>query len=133
SVPPYRRSVILRETRIVNRTVPVHGRLAVNPGISPAYVARVSGASVATYRVRPRVFASTQGVSGAVQINRDELRRPSPGGPPGRPGGPERPGITPPPRLPPVSIERTTTVIPPSASVTAPQPLGRNEPGRLGA
>jgi uncharacterized protein DUF6600 len=133
-VPVYRRSVILRTTNIVNRTVPVHGaRLAVNPGIPPAYVARVSGAPVATYRVRPRVFASTQGVSGAVQINRDELRRPSPGGPPGRPGGPERPGITPPPRLPPVSIERTTTVIPPSASVTAPQPLGRNEPGRLGA
>ena len=133
-VPVYRRSVILRTTNIVNRTVPVHGtRLAVNPGIPPAYVARVSGAPVATYRVRPRVFASTQGVSGAVQINRDELRRPSPGGPPGRPGGPERPGMTPPPRLPPVSVERTTTVIPPSASVTAPQPLGRNEPGRLGA
>jgi len=127
-VPVYRRSVILRTTNIVNRTVPVHGaRLAVNPGIPPAYVARVSGAPVATYRVRPRVFAATQGVSGAVQINRDELRRPPPGGPPGRPGG------APPPHLPPVSIQRTTTVIPPSAAVTAPQPLGRNEPGRLGA
>src|SRR5262245_14505864 len=133
-VPVYRRSVILRTTNIVNRTVPVHGaRLAVNPGIPPAYVARVSGAPVATYRVRPRVFASTQGVSGAVQIDRDELRRPAPGGPPGRPGGPGRPGTAPPPRLPPVSIQRTTTVILPSAAVTAPQPLGRNEPGRLGA
>src|SRR5215475_4067389 len=133
-VPVYRRSVILRTTNIVNRTVPVHGaRLAVNPGIPPAYVARVSGAPVATYRVRPRVFASTQGVCGAVQIDRDELRRPAPGGPPGRPGGPGRPGTAPPPRLPPVSIQRTTTVILPSAAVTAPQPLGRNEPGRLGA
>jgi len=63
-VPSYRRSVILRETRIVNRTVPVHGRLAVNPGISPAFVARVNGAPIPTYRVRPRVFASTQGVAG---------------------------------------------------------------------
>jgi hypothetical protein len=132
-VPVYRRSVILRTTNIVNRTVPVHGgRLAVNPGIPPAFIARVSGAPVPTYQVRPRVFASTHGVAGAVQINRDELRRP-PGGPPGRPGGPGRPGIAPPPRLPPVSIQRTTTVIPPSAAVTAPQPLGRNEPGRLGA
>ena len=87
-VPVYRRSVILRTTNIVNRTVPVHGaRLAVNPGIPPAFIARVSGAPVPTYRVRPRVFASTHGVSGAVQINRDELRRPPPGGPPGRPGG----------------------------------------------
>lgn len=133
-VPVYRRSVILRTTNIVNRTVPVHGaRLAVNPGIPPAFIARVSGAPVPTYRVRPRVFASTHGVSGAVQINRDELRRPPPGGPPGRPGGPGRPGIAPPPRLPPVSIQRTTTMIQPSTAVTAPQPLGRNEPGRLGA
>jgi hypothetical protein len=36
-VPVYRRTVLLRGTRVVNRTVPVHGaRLAVNPGISPA-------------------------------------------------------------------------------------------------
>ena len=43
-------------------------RLAVNPGIPPAFIARVSGAPVPTYQVRPRVFASTQGVAGAVQI-----------------------------------------------------------------
>ncbi|MFY9787527.1 MAG: DUF6600 domain-containing protein [Pseudolabrys sp.] len=131
-VPVYRRSVILRTTNIVNRTVQVHGaRLAVNPGIPPAFVARVSGAPVATYHVRPRVFASTQGVSGAVQVRRDELRGPGPGGPAG-PGRPGRPGIAPPPRLPPVSIQRTTTVVQPSATVTAPQPLGKNEAGRLG-
>ena len=131
-VPVYRRSVILRTTNIVNRTVPVHGaRLAVNPGIPPAFVARVSGAPVATYHVRPRVFASTQGVSGAVQVRRDELRGPGPGGPAG-PGRPGRPGTAPPPRLPPVSIQRTTTVVQPSATVTAPQPLGKNEAGRLG-
>jgi hypothetical protein len=132
SVPPYRRSVILRETRIVNRTVPVHGRLAVNPGISPAFVARVSGAPVATYRVRPRVFASTQGVAGAVQVRREDLRD-ARGGRPGGPPGPGRPG-TPggPARLGAISVERTSTVIKPNAAITAPQPLGKNERGRLG-
>jgi len=131
-VPPYRRSVILRETRIVNRTVPVHGRLAVNPGISPAFVARVNGAPVATYRVRPRVFASTEGVAGAVPVRREDLRGVRggrPGGPPG-PGGAMRPAGR--PRLAPVSVQQTTTVIQPNAAATAPQPLGKNERGRLG-
>ena len=132
-VPVYRRSVILRETRIVNRTFGVSGaRLAVNPGISPAFVARVSGAPVATYRVRPRVFASTQGVAGAVPIRREELRAarsdgrpPGPRGPGARPGGSTT-------RLGAISVQRTTTAIQPSATVTAPQPLNKNEPGRLG-
>jgi hypothetical protein len=129
-VPVYRRTVLLRGTRIVNRTVPVHGaRLAVNPGISPAYIARVSGAPVATYRVRPRVFAATQGVTGAVQVRRDELR--APGGPRGPAGPVARPGVGP-PRLGAISVQRTNTVIQPSASATAPQPLGKNEPGHLG-
>jgi hypothetical protein len=128
-VPTYRRSVILRETRIVNRTIPLHGRLAVNPGISPAFVARVNGAPVATYRVRPRVFASTQGVAGAVQVRREDLRDVrGRGGPPG-PGRPGAPGGA---RLGAVSVERTTTVIQPNAAAAAPQPLGKNERGRLG-
>ena len=133
-VPVYRRSVILRQTRIVNRTFGVSGqRLAVNPGISPAFVARVSGAPVATYHVRPRVFASTQGVAGAVSIRREELRAaerrgrpPGPGGPGARPAGSTT-------RLGAISVQRTTTVIQPSATATAPQPLNKNEPGRLGA
>jgi uncharacterized protein DUF6600 len=129
-VPLHRRSVILRSTYIVNRTFPVRGQgLAVNPGISPAFVARVSGAPVSTYRVRPRVLASTQGVAGAVQIRREDLRG-ARGGRPGRPGGPAGPGAR--PRLGTVSVERTTAVIQPSTAVTAPQPLGKNEPGRLG-
>ncbi len=128
-VPVQRRSVILRSTHIVNRTFAVRGsRLAVNPGISPAFVARVSGAPVSTYRVRPRVFASTQGVAGAVQVRREDLG----GARGGRPGGPGPAGPGPRTRLGPVSVERTTAVIQPSAAVTAPQPLGKNEPGRLG-
>jgi hypothetical protein len=131
-VPPYRRSVLLRQTRIVNRTFPVHGRVAVNPGISPAFVARVNGAPVETYRVRPRVFASTQGVADAVHVRREDLR----GAHSGRPGGPAGPGGAAGPggrqRLAPVSVQRTTTVIQPNAAITAPQPLGKNERGRLG-
>jgi Family of unknown function (DUF6600) len=128
-VPVYRRTVLLRATRVVNRTVPVQGaRLAVNPGISPAFVARVSGAPVATYRVRPRVFAATQGVSGAVQVRRDELR--APGGPRG-PGPGARPGGGT-PRLGAISVQRTNTLIQPNAAATVPQPLGKNEPGQLG-
>ncbi len=121
--PVYRRSVILRNTQIVNRTFPVHGRLAVNPGISPAFVARVSGAPVATYRVRPRVFASTQGVAGAVQVRPEDLRG-ARAVRPGAPGGRTRLGT--------VSVERTTTVIQPGAGAAAPQPLNRDERGRLG-
>jgi uncharacterized protein DUF6600 len=128
-VPVQRRSIILRSTHTVNRTFGVRGsRLAVNPGISPAFVARVSGAPVSTYRVRPRVFASTQGVSGAVQVRREDLR----GTRGGRPGGPGPAGPGNRARVGAVSVERTTSVIQPSASVTAPQPLGKNEPGRLG-
>jgi hypothetical protein len=128
-VPVYRRTVLLRATRVVNRTVPVQGaRLAVNPGISPAFVARVSGAPVATYRVRPRVFAATQGVSGAMQVRRDELR--APGGPRG-PGPGARPGGGT-PRLGAISVQRTNTLIQPNAAAAAPQPLGKNEPGQLG-
>jgi hypothetical protein len=137
-VPVYRRSVILRQTNIVNRTVPVHGRLGVNPGISPAFIARMNGAPVATYRVRPRVFASTQGVAGAVEVRREDLRDARggrPGGPPGvqRPGRPGAPGVPGgPARLGAISVERTNTVIRPNAAVTAPEPLGKNERGRLG-
>jgi hypothetical protein len=128
-VPVQRRSVILRSTHIVNRTFAVRGsHLAVNPGISPAFVARVSGAPVSTYRVRPRVFASTQGVAGAVQIRREDLR----GARGGRPAGPAPAGPGARTRLGTVSVERTTAVIQPSAAVTAPQPLGKNETGRLG-
>ena len=108
-VPVQRRSVILRSTHIVNRTFAVRGsRLAVNPGISPAFVARVSGAPVSTYRVRPRVFASTQGVAGAVQVRREDLRG-ARGGRPGGPAVPAGPGAR--TRLGTVSVERTTAVI----------------------
>jgi len=76
-----------------------------------------------------------------VQVRREDLRDARgrrPGGPPGpgRPGAPGAPG-TPgapggPARLGAISVERTNTVIKPNAAITAPQPLGKNERGRLG-
>ena len=125
-LPRERRVFALRSTRLVNRTLRVEGRrLAVNPGISPAFVARVTRAPVTTFRVSPRVFASTHGVSGAVQVHRDELRAPRGGGP-GGPGVPRG-------RIGAISVQSTTTVIQPAATTAAPQPLGKDEHGRLGS
>lgn len=121
-VPPQRRAVALRATRLVNRTMRVQGaRLAVNPGISPAFVAAVTRTALPAYRVRPRVFGSTQGVSGAVQVRTEDLRA-------GRQAG-QRGGS----RVNAISVQRTTTVIRPAASAAAPQPLGKDERGRLGS
>ena len=120
-VPQARRAFFIRSTHIVNRTLGTRGaHIAVNPGISPAFVARVTHASLPTYRVRPRVFASTQGVSGAVQVRPEDLRKR-----PGSPGGA--------PRVNAVSVQRTNNVIKVDAAVTAPKPLGKGESGQLGS
>jgi hypothetical protein len=121
-VPQERRAFFLRSTHIVNRTLATRGaRIAVNPGISPAFVARVTHASLPTYRVRPRVFASTQGVSGAVQVRPEDLRKRQ-----SSPGGRA-------PRVNAVSVQRTNAVIKVDAAVTAPKPLGKGESGQLGS
>jgi hypothetical protein len=120
-VPQDRRASFLRSTRIVNRTMATRGvHIAVNPGISPAFVARVTRKALPTYQVRPRVFAATQGVSGAVQVKREDLHRA-----PGAPGGA--------PHFKAVSVQRTNTVIKVDAAVTAPKPLAKGESGVLGS
>jgi Family of unknown function (DUF6600) len=116
-----RRAFYLRSTHVINRTLAVHGaRLAVNPGISPAYVARVTHAALPTYRVRPRVLGSTQGVAGAVHVRPEELRKPASGA---------RQHFAP------VAIQRTTASIAPSTSAAsaAPKPLRNGERGALGS
>ena len=121
-VPRERRVFILRNTRIINRTLAVRGaRLAVNPGISPAFVAAATRTALPTYRVRPRVLGSTQGVSGAVRVRPEDLRARRQGGPAGTP------------RVNAVSVQRTTTVINPGAAVPAPKELGKGERGQLGS
>jgi hypothetical protein len=94
TVPMYRRSVILRTTNIVNRTVKCMGRgwrLIRNPA---AFVARERRAGLTLPRA-PRAPASTQGVSGGASET-DELR-----GPKGLLVPEDRGDERPPPRLPP--------------------------------
>ncbi len=125
-VAPQRRAGLLRSTVVVNRTLSLRGsgtRLAVNPGIAPAFIAAVTRAAIPTFRVRPRVFAGTQGVSGAVQVRAQDLGAGRAGGQRGQRGN--RPNAA--------VVERTSTVIQPAVSVQPPQALGKDEKGRLGS
>ena len=125
-LPPQQRTVYFQRTVIVNSTVVIDNRgqrIAVNPGIPPAYIAAASRRPLPTFQVRPRVFAGTRGVEGAVEIRAEDLR--GRGGPGSR--GRDRS------RTSEVAVQRTSTVIQPAASVPAPEPLGRGEKGRLGS
>jgi hypothetical protein len=109
------RAAWLQRSHIVNRTFRAGGaRLGVNPGLSPAFVAAQTHSALPAYRVRPRVLGRTQGVAGAVQLNRADLRAGN--------------------RVTAPTVQRTTTVIKPSTSTSAaPQPLNKGEHGRLGS
>jgi hypothetical protein len=123
---PQQRIVYIQRTVIVNSTVVIDNRgqrIAVNPGIPPAYIAAASRRPLQTFQVRPRVFAGTRGVEGAVEIRAEDLRGR------GAPGSRGRDGS----RTSEVSVQRTSTVIQPATSVPAPEPLGRGEKGRLGS
>jgi hypothetical protein len=123
---PQQRIVYIQRTVIVNSTVVIDNRgqrIAVNPGIPPAYIAAASRRPLQTFQVRPRVFAGTRGVEGAVEIRAEDLRGR------GAPGSRGRDGS----RTSEVTVQRTSTVIQPAASVPAPEPLGRGEKGRLGS
>ena len=125
-LPAQQRTVYFQRTVIVNSTVVIDNRgqrIAVNPGIPPAYIAAASRRPLPTFQVRPRVFAGTRGVSGAVEIRVEDLR--------GR-GGPGLRGRDR-SRTSEVAVQRTSTAIQPAASVPAPEPLGRGEKGRLGS
>ena len=129
-LPPQRSIVIFRRTVVVNRTVRLEhrdhrGRFAVNPGIAPGIVAATSRRPVQTFRVQPRVLASTQGVAGAVQVRPQDLNRAGQrhqrGQP--RPGGPSQLQAT---------VQPTQAVVQPVARVPQPQALRNDERGRLG-
>ena len=112
---------VLRSTVMVNRTFSANRqglRIAVNPGVSPGVIGAASRGGVPTYRVRPRVLASTQGVTGGVAVRPQDLR--------GR-GAPRSPNAAPA-----ITVQKTTTLIQPAASVPKPQALGKDERGRLG-
>jgi uncharacterized protein DUF6600 len=104
--------VFLRETIVVNTTVPVSGAFAVNPGIPPTVVAADVGRPVPTFSVQPRVLAGTAQVPGAIQVRAQDLR-----------GGTFRGQVM---------ARQTQNVIRPSANVPQLQPLAARERGRLG-
>lgn len=112
-VPQREMTVVMRETVLVNRTVVVRDRFAVNPGIAPAIIAVAVGRPIRAYEVRPRVIAGTVQIPNAVVIRPDELRR--------NPRANVR-----------IEVRETRTEIRASQQVADPQPLGANERGRLG-
>jgi hypothetical protein len=113
-----RTGAVLRSTVMVNRTFRSGSRVAVNPGISPGVIGAASRSAIPTFRVRPRVLASTQGVSGGVAVRPQDLRAR------GAPRGPNA--------APAIMVQKTTTLIQPATSVPKPQALGKDERGRLG-
>lgn len=125
-VPRERHEFIFRRSHVINRTLRFeHRRAAVNPGLSPAFVARATRRPLPTYRVSPHVLAGTQGVAGAVRVSPQQLRTQR---------GPRQPGRKPSPnRVNVIAVQRTNVTIKPAAGAAAPQPLGKNERGRLGA
>jgi hypothetical protein len=103
----------LRDTVVVNRTVELRDRhFAVNPGIAPAIVAASVGRPIRSFDVHPRVLAGTAQIAGATQVRADELGR-------GRANFREQ-------------LRETQQQIRPTSQISKPQPLGRNEQGRLG-
>ena len=125
-VPPQRTVVVLHDTVVINRTVVVEHdrdrgrRFAVNPGVAPGIIAAVRRNPVPTYQVRPRVLPQTTGIPNAVQVSRQEL---------GRRPAPNRRGAL--PTNAPV-IQRAASIAP-AATVAKPEPLRKDERGRLGS
>ena len=109
--------VFFRDTVVVNETVFVRDRgFAVNPGVEPAFLAAAIGRPIPQFDVRPRVFAGTAQLPGAIQVQAGDLRREDFRRSFARQS----------------NIRATSNVIRPAANVPQPQALGRNEHGRLG-
>jgi hypothetical protein len=117
-----------QRTALVNRPVELRDRhFAVNPGIPAAFAAAAVGRPLQAFNVRPRVFAGTTNVPGAMQISAEDLRRQRElSNRPGRPGA--RIGAQQ------TVLQPTGTLVSPVAgrSLPPPRPLARGEPGRLG-
>ena len=118
---PRDRIVIIRRTKIVNRTVIVdrdrnrdrnrdrpRSRVAVNRGIEPGIIARATGKPIRAAKVEPAVLRGTK-VDGAREVDAREGRRAR------------------------ASIKETNTVIKPADKIDPPRELDANEKGRLRA
>jgi hypothetical protein len=113
-LPVNRYAAFIRDTVIVNRTVPVGGGagFAVNPGISPDFIAGATRQPLRTYDVRPVVLAGTAAIVGAMQLRAQDLR--------GRDFRPQ------------VALRPTQNLVRAAPRVQPAQPLAAGGPGRLG-
>ena len=105
-------TLVIRQTVVVNQTIVVRGqggRIAVNPGIPPTYIAAAVGRPIRAYEVRPRVLAGTVRIQGAIEVRPGDVRRARP-----------------------VEVRESRTAIPASDRRTPLQPLQAGEQGRLG-
>jgi hypothetical protein len=111
-------SVLLQETVIVSQTVVVQREravFAVNPGLSPSYVAVEVGRPIPAFEVRPRVLAGTSAPPNGVVVRAEEFRSTN------RRAAAVLQGEV-----------RQTTQIAPSASAKPPEPLSDPKQVRLG-
>jgi hypothetical protein len=74
-LPTREYATYVRQTVLVNQTVILDRRgFAVNPGIPATIIAAGLGRPVRTFDVRPRVFAGTAQIPGAIQVRAEDLR-----------------------------------------------------------
>ncbi len=111
-LPAREEEVALRDTVVVNETVVVQNRFAVNPGIEPGIVAAVVGRPLPTFEVRPQVLAGTAPVPNAIEVSAQQVQQHQ---------------VTAQ-----TSVQQTRNTVQPVAQVTSPQALQPNEHGRLG-
>jgi hypothetical protein len=113
-LPVARHDVFFRETVVVNRTMLVseRERFAVNPGISPTFIAAATRQPLRTYSVQPTVLAGTAPLQGAMQVRAQDLRR-----------GDFRPRA---------ALQPTQSTVRAADRVAPAQPLAAGERGRLG-
>ena len=109
---PRERFTYYNRSFLVNRSVLLRGgRIAVNPGVPPAFIARASGRPFHSVSIAPIVLAGTAGVVGAM-ILRDNFR------------DRERTRI---------SIRESNHLVQPQDHFVALKPLQKGERGQLGS
>jgi hypothetical protein len=75
-LPVARYDAFFRDTVVVNRTLLANdrARFAVNPGISPTYIAAATHQPLRAYNIRPAVVAGTAPIPGARQVRAQDLQ-----------------------------------------------------------
>jgi len=111
-LPSQERFVYFRRCTVVNRSFVLGGgrKVGINPGISPAFIARASGRPFHSVSIAPFVVAGTEGVTGSLVLG-DGFR--------------DREGTR-------INIRQNNRVFQPNDHVLTPKGLARGERGRLG-